>query len=132
MYLVDTSVWIEAQRREPRPKGLLLRHLAETGAVFGLAPVILQEILQGTRDYDSLEKTRHRLALERCYLPKDPVSTHQEAGALYARCRWSGVTPRSSNDCLIAQLAIEHDLILLQDDTDFDKIAQVEPRLRLA
>ncbi|MGH8225002.1 MAG: type II toxin-antitoxin system VapC family toxin, partial [Gammaproteobacteria bacterium] len=95
------------------------------------APVILQEILQGTRDAASFEKTRHRLALERCYLPKDPVQTFTEAGRLYARCRWLGFTPRSSNDCLIAQLAIEHDLVLLHDDTDFEKIAKVEPRLRL-
>lgn len=132
MYLVDTSVWIEAQRPQPRRKGLLLRHLVKSGAVLGLAPVILQEILQGARDQRSLEQTRHRLALERCYRPKDPVQTHAQAATLYAHCRWQGITPRSSNDCLIAQLAIEHDLVLLHGDDDFEKIAQVEPRLRLA
>ncbi|MGH8273650.1 MAG: type II toxin-antitoxin system VapC family toxin [Gammaproteobacteria bacterium] len=132
MYLVDTSVWIEAQRRKPRRKGLFLRELTEAGAVFGLAPVILQEILQGARNSESFERTRHRLALERCYLPKNPMQTFAEAGRIYARCRWQGYTPRSSNDCLIAQLAIEHDLVLLHDDADFEKIAQVEPRLRLA
>ena len=132
MYLVDTSVWIDAQRRTPGPKGLLLRELAARQAIFGLAPVILQEILQGCRDADSLARTRHRLGLERCYLPVDPVKTCAEAGALYARCRWAGQTPRSSNDCLIAQIAIEYGLTLLHDDPDFERIAAVEPRLKLA
>lgn len=132
MYLVDTSVWIDAQRPRPGKKGRLLRELAHKGATFGFAPVIFQEILQGTRDAESLERTRHRLALERCYVPRDPVQSYIAAGTLYARCRWRGVTPRSSNDCLIAQLAIEHDLTLLHDDADFEKIAKVERRLKLA
>jgi len=50
---------------------------------------------------------------------------------LYARCRWKGITPRSPHDCLIAQLAIENDVELLQDDRDFRLIARVEPALRL-
>jgi predicted nucleic acid-binding protein len=109
-----------------------LRDLTAVGSVFGLAPIILQEILQGTRDAASFEKTSYRLGLERCFFPQDPMQTYMEAGCLYARCRWQGITPRSGNDCLIARLAIEHDLILLHDDTDFEKIARVEPRLRLA
>ena len=31
----------------------------------------------------------------------------------------------SSVDCLIAQTAIEHDLFLLHNDSDFDRIAKV-------
>jgi hypothetical protein len=31
----------------------------------------------------------------------------------------------SSVDCLIAQTAIEHNLLLLHNDSDFDRIAQV-------
>lgn len=131
MYLVDTSVWIDAQRRQPGPKGLLLREMAQSGVVLGLAPVILQEVLQGVRDADNFERTRHRLALERCYVPVDPVQTCAAAALLYARCRWQGFTPRSSNDCMIAQIALDFDLTLLHDDIDFETIAKVEPRLRL-
>ncbi len=39
------------------------------------------------------------------------------------------VTVRSPHDCLIAQIAIEHEVPLLQDDADFERIARVEPRL---
>jgi len=45
--------------------------------------------------------------------------------------RAAGVTVRSTVDCLIARLAVEHDLVLLHDDRDYDRIATVEARLRL-
>jgi len=53
------------------------------------------------------------------------------AARLYQSCRRAGKTPRSSNDCLIARIAIEHDLVLLQDDRDFAAVASVAPELRL-
>ncbi|MDO9046168.1 MAG: hypothetical protein Q7U66_00335 [Methylobacter sp.] len=34
-------------------------------------------------------------------------------------------------DCLIAQTAIEHDLILLHSDKDFEHIAEIFPALKL-
>jgi len=34
-----------------------------------------------------------------------------------------GITIRKTIDCLIAQTAIDHQLILLHHDNDFDKIA---------
>ena len=33
----------------------------------------------------------------------------------------------SSVDCLIAQIAIEHGLYLLHNDSDYDRIAQISP-----
>ena len=57
--------------------------------------------------------------------------TFADAGALYARCRWAGITPRSPHDCLIAQTAIANGVALLYDDRDFELIAGLEPRLRL-
>ncbi len=66
-----------------------------------------------------------------CYLPWDPIDTHVEAARLFAQCRRAGKAPRSSNDCLIARIAIEHDLALLQSDRDFRFIAEVDAKLRL-
>lgn len=57
--------------------------------------------------------------------------TYADAGALYARCRWAGITPRSPHECLIAQTAIEHSVPLLHDDRDFELMARGEPALRL-
>ena len=40
-------------------------------------------------------------------------------------CRKKGLTIRSTIDCLIAQIAIEHDLLLLQNDKDFVHMASI-------
>jgi predicted nucleic acid-binding protein len=57
--------------------------------------------------------------------------THREAARLYQACPAAGVTIRSTIDCFIAQLAIEHDLVLLHGDRDFERMAEVAPNLRL-
>lgn len=48
-----------------------------------------------------------------------------------ACARWSGLTPRSPHDCLIAA-AVAADVPLLHDDRDFEVLARVERRLQLA
>ena len=58
------------------------------------------------------------------------VETHVEASELYDKCRKEGLTVRSAVDCLIAALAIEYDLSLLQSDRDYGHIEKVSP-LRL-
>ena len=66
------------------------------------------------------------------YHPRDPVITHAAAAALYRRCRERGITVRSTLDCLIAQIAIEHDLLLVHHDRDFDQLVQACPELKCA
>ncbi|MDN5871497.1 MAG: PIN domain-containing protein [Nitrococcus sp.] len=131
MYLVDTSAWIEYTRPKPRRVGVLLRELLEADSAVFVAGVIVQELLQGARDEPQYRRLLNWLKPQRRVAPKDDFASFAEAGRLYARCRWRGFTPRSSNDCQIARLAIEHDLVLFHDDTDFAKIAEVEPSLRL-
>ena len=132
MYLVDTSAWIDALQTRPRAIGQRLQQLESENAALYLCGPVLQEILQGARDDLTLQRYRLALGAMRFASPLDPVQSYAEAGRLYARCRWKGVTPRSAADCFIAQLAIEHGLLLLHDDADFLKIAAVEPKLQLA
>ncbi|WP_370589623.1 PIN domain-containing protein [Tychonema sp. LEGE 07203] len=40
-------------------------------------------------------------------------------------CKRLGLTVRSSIDCCIAQLAIEHQLIIVHNDRDFETIQKV-------
>jgi len=44
---------------------------------------------------------------------------------IYFLCRKKGVTVRSTIDCLIAQIAIEQDLLLLQNDKDFVNMSPI-------
>lgn len=132
MYLADTSVWIDAQRPSPRGKGQVLRRLVQEGVTVGLTGIVLQELLQGARDEAAFRKLWRLLETRRRYESTAPDRLVIEAAHLYARCRWQGYTVRKSNDCLIARIAIENHLILLQDDSDFEHIARVDPRLKLA
>jgi predicted nucleic acid-binding protein len=126
--LVDTSVWIDWLRRKATAAARALDQLLDQEDL-ALAPVILQELLQGARGPRESEVLRSHFAP----LPmlQASVDTYAAAGVLYARCRWEGFTPCSPHDCLIACLAIEHRVALLHDDRDFESLARVEPKLRL-
>ena len=131
MYLVDTSVWVDYLRGEATPQIRTLKDLLSGEEIVGIAPIILQEILQGADSAERFETWRKVFSDLFCYMPKDPVESHVAAARLYQDCRKAGKTPRSSNDCLIAQIAIENGLTLLHNDRDFNAIASVVRELRL-
>jgi predicted nucleic acid-binding protein len=131
MFLVDTSVWVDFLRATNTPQVRVLKELLDDEAVVGIAPIILQEILQGADSEERFEKWRTYFSDLWLYVPKHPVESHVAAARIYHACRRAGKTPRSSNDCLIAQIAIEHALVLLHNDKDFNAIANVEGSLRL-
>ena len=131
MVLVDTSVWVDFLRGARTPQVGTLRGLLAGDDIVGVAPIILQEVLQGADTDERFEKWRKYFAGLCCYAPADAVESHVAAARLYQACRRAGKTPRSSNDCLIARIAMEHQLLLLQDDRDFAAIAAVVPELQL-
>lgn len=132
LYLVDTSVWIdylEGARTEiaGRFAGILDR-----GYPFGITSVIYQEVLQGVSSQREFDRLSEYLGTQRFYHPQNPVASYEESARVYFRCRRAGITIRSATDCLIARVAIEHDLILLHDDSDFENMAGAIPELTLA
>lgn len=130
MYLVDTSVWVDYLRGTGTRQVDALKGLLAGEDIVGVAPIIVQEILQGADTEERFEKWRKYFSGLCCYAPVDPLESHIAAARLYQSCRRAGKTPRSSNDCLIAWIAIEHGLILLDDDRDFAAIAAVAKDLR--
>lgn len=129
MTLVDTSVWIDFLRGLNTNEVEHLRRLLSEGEVV-LAAVIVQELLQGARSDAALATLRDRL-LALPLLATD-LAVHVAAGELYARCRWQAITPCSPHDCLIAVLAVAHEVEMLAADRDFAAIGRVLPGLRLA
>ena len=67
------------------------------------------------------------LLSQKFYHPKDPVDSFARAAKIYMDCRKQGITIRSTIDCLIVQTALEHDLFLLHNDSDFNAMAKVVP-----
>lgn len=109
-----------------------LATIEESGISFGITGVIYQEILQGAASRTKLDYLAEYLGSQIFYHPMDPVESYREAALIYFRCRRAGITIRSAVDCLIARIAIEHGLMLLHDDRDYAKMAEVEPELTLA
>jgi predicted nucleic acid-binding protein len=132
VYLVDTSVWIDSLRQVDNAPARYFRSLIADRAPYGITGVIYQEVLQGARGEQDFEQLRSHLGSLTFWHPLDPVETYAEAADLYRRCRVRGVTVRSTLDCLIARLAIEHGLLLVHNDRDFDHISSVEPGLKCA
>ena len=132
MILVDTSVWIDFIRGRSTNGVGRLRALLDRGVVAALTSLIYQEILQGAADEQTFRDYRTYFASQRFLHPLDPIAAHEHAARLYYECRRRGLTIRSSIDCLIARVAIEHGVPLLHDDRDFDAIATAAPGLKLA
>jgi predicted nucleic acid-binding protein len=132
LYLVDTSVWIGYMRDEETEATKRLAEIEERRYPFGITGVIHQEVLQGAASRAKFDYLVEYLGSQTFYHPRDPIESYREAALIHFRCRRAGITIRSATDCLIARVAIEHDLILLHNDSDFENMAQVITEFSLA
>ena len=118
MILVDTSVWIELLngRRGPRLTEEELLNFATCGPV-------VQEVLQGLREHPWAEAFRQAFLALPILSDPLPVQTFLAAAEIYRQGRRKGYTIRSSTDCLIAAIAIDHRIPVWHKDRDFETIA---------
>jgi predicted nucleic acid-binding protein len=128
--LVDSTVWIDLLRKRSSGAVARLRRLLELGEATA-APVIAQEVLQGAANADAF-RALQRYFMTLPLLGADrAVELHFAAAGLYARARWQAEAPRSPHDCLVAVTALFANVPLLHDDRDFERLAVVEPKLKL-
>ena len=132
MYLVDTSVWLDYFRNRATPIISRFEEILEEELPFGISGLIYQEVLQGADSEQDFVQLQTYLQTQRFYQPQDPVVSYHRAAGIYFRSRQKGLTIRSTVDCFIAQLAIEHRLRLLHNDRDFTQMATAIPNLMLA
>jgi predicted nucleic acid-binding protein len=59
------------------------------------------------------------------------MASYESAARLYFLCRKKGITIRSTIDFLIAQTAIENNLVLMHNDEDFNTMAKVIKELKV-
>jgi len=127
LILVDTSVLLDFFRGTGSIGHRRFREILERGVPFGITPTILQEVLQGAKSEKDFSVLRKYLDGQRCYLPGNPREAAIEAAKIYFTLRKHGITVSSTNDCLIAGIAMEHGLFLLHGDRDYDLIASSFP-----
>jgi len=131
MYLVDTSVWIDYLREKDNQQVQYLIDILNKGLPFGITSIIYQEILQGARSKQDFNYLADYFSTQRFFHPKDELLSYQAAADIAFTCRTKGITLRSLIDCLIAQVAIEHDLTLIHNDKDYIQINKVFSNLKL-
>jgi predicted nucleic acid-binding protein len=127
MILVDTSALIGFLKGEDNDASRKLRNVLENRMPFGITSQIFQEVLQGAGSKTEYEKLKRYLESQRFFHPKDPIASYALAARIYFDCRKKGITLRSTIDCLIAQIALEHDLSLLHNDRDFEAMTAAIP-----
>ena len=130
VYLIDTSVWIDYFNDRDNESVIQFQNILDKKESYGICSAIYQEILQGAKSETDFEKLQSYLCTQIFYHPKDPINTYTKSAKLYFQCRRNGVTIRSTIDCLIAQISIEHDLTLLHNDNDFKNMAKIFPKLK--
>jgi predicted nucleic acid-binding protein len=123
--LVDSSAWVEYLRRTGTAEHHRVRDLVESSQDATTDPVML-EVVGGGRSV-TMTRALSRLLARSQYLPQRPHEDVLGAIDIYQRCRVSGETVRSLNDCLIAAIAIRNDTPVLHRDRDFEVMARHTP-----
>ncbi|MEI6219528.1 MAG: PIN domain nuclease [bacterium] len=122
MIIVDTTVWIDFFQNKDTPQTEMLQHILNAGEDICICGVILTEVLQGIReDRDYTKVSSHFESF--LFLPMQR-RTFESAAQLYRALRRKSITIRNAVDCIIAAVAIEHDIALLHNDRDFVPISE--------
>lgn len=126
-FLVDTSVWSLAYRRDTPPdvsQVAALRSALVGGEYVAITGMVLLELLRGFLPPRAQDRIMNDLAaLELIEPTRDD---YVEAARLANTCRQAGVQ-LGSVDALLAQLALSRDLELLTTDRDFENAGAVVP-----
>lgn len=122
MVLVDTSVWVDLFRDRSRASVRALDD-ALAGDDVALTRFTQLELLQGSRDDREWSRLSDYLGGQE-YLEAGPA-TWEKAARVYFDLRRKGLSVRSPIDCCIAQIALDHDVLLLHRDRDFQVVGTV-------
>jgi predicted nucleic acid-binding protein len=124
--LVDTSAWIDFLRASDTAVAAELTGLIVAGEDLATTEAVVMELLAGADTpvrADAIEKLTNGLPI----LGTDPRFDFRQAASLLLAARRNGRTVRSLVDCVIASVALRHDVPLLHRDADYDAIASCLP-----
>jgi len=130
MILVDTSVFIGFFRKTDGAPYRKMEYILQNDLPYGICCYIYQELLQGALDKREFEMLKDYLDPLPFFEFNYGKQSYESAARMFFDCRRKGITVRSSIDLLITQIAIENNLYLLHDDTDYTRIAEVNKNLK--
>ena len=122
MVLVDTSVWVAVFRDATGGERDALKTMIGDDDVV-LTRFNQLELLQAARDEQEWTLLGSYLDSQEYLEAQSDI--WRNAARIFVELRRHGRTVRSPIDCCIAQLALEHDALLVHRDRDFETIANV-------
>jgi len=124
LILVDTSVLVDYFRGRENEKLKLFELVLSQKMPYGISAYTYLELLQGSKNDKEYTVLKEYLSTQTIYLLPETIETYEKAANAFYNLRRKGITPRSTIDVLIALTAIEHSLLLLHNDNDFDVFAE--------
>ena len=124
MLLIDTSLWVATYRDASGDVSRYVQSAVGPEEIV-FCQFIRAELLQGCRE--EREWVRFVEYLDDQRYAEMSLGGWTEAARIYFELRQRGLTVRSTLDCCIAVVALEHDLTLLHNDQGFERIASIRP-----
>jgi predicted nucleic acid-binding protein len=131
MILVDTSILIGYFKGMQGERYEIFDSLIDQSIPFGICNHVYQEVLQGAKNEKEFRLLKEYLDTLDMYDLRYGKKSYENAAWLYFKCRKAGITPRSTIDLIIAQIAIDNNLLLLHNDNDFIQISLIVSDLQL-
>jgi len=131
MILVDTSVLIGYFKGIKEPVYDKMNYLVDNEIPFGICHYVYQELLQGSANENEYKLLKDYLTTLPFYSLRYGNESFENAALMYMNCRKKGITTRSTIDLLIAEIAIENDLYLFHNDSDYTNISKVCKALKI-
>ena len=128
MIVVDSNTWADFFNGADAPHVARLDAALRDEEDLAVLPIVVTEVLQGFKSDRGFRLAEGVLTALLVITPD--LGCHVRAAELFRSLRRRGVTVRGAVDCLIAQLCLDLDALLLSPDRDFDHVARHTP-LRL-
>lgn len=124
MIVVDSSVWVDFFNGAASVERNTLRELIrQAPSQIAVPDLVLYEVLCGFRDERQKRKAVEAFEALDC-VQSLSLQGAERAAQRYRELRSKGITIRSHIDVLLASYCIDHDVVLLQRDRDFQPFAQ--------
>jgi predicted nucleic acid-binding protein len=131
LYLVDTSAWIGYLNEKENEAVARFVDVLDLGLPFGITGVAYGEVLRGARTPTGFERLKEYTSAQRFYHLRDRMVGYEEADRIYHCCRRGESIMLRMIDCPVARVAIEHDVVLPHDDSDFVNVGRIVSELKL-
>jgi predicted nucleic acid-binding protein len=106
-------------------------YIIDNDIPYGIDNHIYLELLQGAKDKSEYNILKEYLNTLPFYELKQGKQSYENAALMYIKCRENGITIRSTIDLIIAEIALENNLYILHDDSDFTYMAKVINEIKI-